>query len=126
MQRPRLNMNVIENNYTQIVNDLMNNNLFVCQLKDGVLVMIERQGTVLNSIMVNPMNYEENGITKWSFDFNGLEKMYMEVFSNNINIFYSVELGKNKMMDVFPSLTDALTCLKTGSNYGGYRLRKLN
>jgi len=125
--RPRLNTYILENEYEQIINTLKNDNLFVCQLEDGVLVMIEKQGKVLNGIMVSPKNYEENGITKWwSFDFDGLEKMYNEVFNDSQNKLYSVELGKHRMMDVFPSLTDALTCLKGGSNYKGYKLRKFN
>ena len=126
MARSRLNTYVLKNNYKEIINTLKNYNLFVCQLEDGVLVMIENQNNVLNGIMVNPKNYKENGVTTWSFDFIGLENMYNEIFCDNENILYSVEIGKHKITDVLSSLTDALTCLKTGSNYGGYRLRHFN
>jgi len=126
MARPRLNTYILKNNYDDIVNSLKSNQLFVCQLEDGVLVIIEKENNYLNGIMINPRNYKENGFTSWGFDFNGLENMYKEVFNDKKNTLYSVEIGKHKMMDVAPSLVDALTCLKTGSNYGGYRLRKFN
>jgi len=35
LKRPRLNMNILDNNYEQIINSLKKNRLFVCQLEDG-------------------------------------------------------------------------------------------
>ena len=126
MANPKLNTYVLKNNYEDIVNSLNRNQLFVCQLEDGVLVIIEKENNILNGIMINPRNYKENGFTSWGFDFNGLKNMYNEILSDNKNNLYSVDVGKHRMIDVAPSLVDALTCLKNGSNYGGYRLRKFN
>jgi len=124
-RRPRLNMDILNNDYKEINKSLNSKKLFVCQLEDGVLVMIEKQDNNLNAIMVNPHNYKNNGITRWIMDFNGLEKMYNEIFSDSENKFYSIDKGRVKVMDLFESLVDALTCLKFGDGYG-YRLRKLD
>ena len=126
MANPRLNTYILKNNYDDIVDSLNHNQLFVCQLEDGVLVIIEKEYNILNGIMINPRNYKKNGFTSWSFDFDGLKNMYKEILKDKKNTLYSVEIGKHRMMDVAPSLVDALTCLKNGSSYSGYRLRKLN
>lgn len=126
MIRPRLNTYILKNKYGQVLKTLNHNQLFVCQFEDGLLVAIENQNNFLDGIMINPRNYEENGVTRWSFDFDGLEKMYNEIFCDKKNTLYSIEIGEHSMIDVLPSLVNALTCLKTGNSYGGYRLRKLN
>jgi hypothetical protein len=127
MTRPRLNTYILKNDFNQIVKSLKSNNLFVCQLEDGVLVAIERDNNFLNGIMINPKNYEKNGFTRWNFDFDGLKNMYEEILNDKKNTLYNVEIGEHRMIDVLPSLTDALTCLKNNSNYyKGYRLRKFN
>ena len=121
-KRPRLNMDILNNDYKEIIKSLKNDRLFVCQLEDGVLVMIEKQDNNLKSIMVNPHNYKIKGVTTWVMDFDGLKSMYDEVFNNNENKFYSIEKGRVKVEDLFISLVDALTCLKFGDG-NGYRLR---
>ncbi len=77
-------------------------------------------------MMINPRNYKTNGFTSWTFNFDTLEGMYHEVLNNKENNFYSVEIGELTMRDVCFSLVDALYCLKTSKNHGGYRIRKLN
>lgn len=124
--RPRLTTHTLENDYKQIVKSLKKNNLFACQLEDGVLVTVKKNGNNLDCIMINPRNYKTNGFTSWTFDFDGLENMYKEVFCNKENNFFSVEIGEFSMRDVCFSLADSLYCLKIGEDYGGYKMRKLN
>jgi len=125
LKRPRLNMDILNNDYKEIIKSLKKNRLFVCQLEDGVLVMIEKQDNNLKSIMVNPHNYKIKGVTTWAMDFDGLKNMHDEVFNDNENKFYSIEKGRVKIEDLFVSLVDALTCLKFGDG-NGYRLRKVD
>lgn len=126
MTRPRLNMNILGNDFNQIVDILNKNNLFACQLEDGVVVIVKKYRDNLDGIMINPKNYKTKGFTSWTFDFDGLEEMYKKMLSDKENNFYSVDIGEFAMRDVCFSLVDSLYCLKTGKNYGGYRIRKLN
>jgi hypothetical protein len=126
MSRPRLNMTILENNYKLISEYLNKNELLACQMDEGVTVFMELNNGNIDCIMANPRYYKINGVTTWTMRFEELKKMYKEVLGNNKYKVYAVDKQNHKMREVFESLLEALMCMKTGSNYGGYRMRKLD
>ena len=76
--------------------------------------------------MANPHYYKTNDITTWTMGFEELKKMYKEVLSNNKYSIFAVEKLNFKMRDIFEGLLEALMCMKSGGNYGNYRMRKLD
>lgn len=127
-KRPRLNINFVENNYQDIIKRLNDNDMLAIQFKeDGVTVYIEKLDNIYDCIMVNPHNYKVNGITAWKMKDDELLKMYNELFNSiEYEIFAVQKSSLLRIREIFEGVTEALMCLKTGSNYGGYRLRSLD
>ena len=126
-KRPKLNIIEIKNSYSDIIGYLNKNDSFACQFEDGVTVHIEKIGDYFDGIMVNPHNYKKNGITTWRYKEPEFLQMYNEVLKNNGYKFFAVEKGESlRIRTIFESVTEALMCLKTGKNYGDYRMRQLD
>jgi hypothetical protein len=128
IKRPRLNINLVQNNYSDITKHLDNNDMLACQFKeDGTTVYIEKLDNIYDCIMVNPHNYKTNGITAWQMKYDGLLKMYNELFGSIEYELFAVQKGSLlRIREIFEGVTEALMCLKTGKNYGDYRMRKLD
>jgi len=128
IKRPRLNLNFVENNYSDIVKHLNNNDMLAIQFKeDGVTVYIEKLDNIYDCIMVNPHNYKVNGVTAWQMKDDDLLKMYDKLFNSIEYEIFAVEKGSLlRIRDIFEGMMDALMCLRDGKSYGGYRLRELD
>ena len=126
IKRPRLNINLVQNNYSDVIEHLNNNDMLAFQFKeDGVTVYIEKLDDVYDCIMVNPHNYKINGITAWKMKESDLLKMYNELFGSIEYEIFAVQKGSLlRIREIFEGVTEALMCLKTGKNYGDYRMRK--
>jgi len=128
IKRPRLNLNFVENNYSDIVKHLNNNDMLTIQFKeDGVTVYIEKLDNIYDCIMVNPHNYKSNGVTAWQMKEDDLLKMYDKLFNGIEYEIFAVEKGSLlRIRDIFEGMMDALMCLRDGKSYGGYKLRQLD
>jgi len=128
IKRPRLNLNFVENNYSDVTKHLNNNDMLVIQFKeDGVTVYIEKLDNIYDCIMVNPHNYKVNGVTAWQMKEDDLKLMYDKLFNSIEYEIFAVEKGSLlRIRDIFEGMMDALMCLRDGKSYGGYRLRQLD
>lgn len=128
VKRPRLNINFVENNYQDVIKHLNDNDMLAIQFKeDGVTVYIEKLDNIYDCIMVNPHNYKVNGVTAWQMKDDELLKMYNALFSGIEYEIFAVQKGSLlRIREIFEGVTEALMCLKTGNNYGAYRLRSLD
>jgi hypothetical protein len=128
IKRPRLTINSVENNYSDLIKHLNDNDMLACQFKeDGVTVYIEKLDSIYDCIMVNPHNYKINGVTAWQMKNDDLLKMYNELFSSIEYELFVVQKGSLiRIREIFEGVTEALMCLRTGKNYGDYRIRKLD
>lgn len=127
-KRPRLNINLVQNNYSDVIKHLNDNDMLAIQFKkDGVTVYIEKLNNVYDCIMVNPHNYRVNGVVAWQMKQDNLMKMYNELFNSIEYEIFVVQKGSLlRIREIFEGVTEALMCLKTGKNYGNYRLRSLD
>ena len=128
IKRPRLNINLVQNNYSDVIEHLNNNDMLAFQSKeDGVTVYIEKLDDVYDCIMVDPCDYKINGITAWQMKEDDFVKMYNELFDSIEYEAFAVQKGSMlRIREIFEGVTEALMCLKTGKNYGDYRMRKMD
>jgi len=128
IKRPRLNLNFVENNYSDVTKHLNNNDMLVIQFKeDGVTVYIEKLDNIYDCIMVNPHNYKVNGVTAWQMKEDDLHGMYDKLFGSIEYEIFAIQKGSLlRIREIFEGAMDALMCLRDGKSYGGYRLRQLD
>ena len=125
MKRPRLNIEILDDNFDGFIKVLNKNEIFISQFDDGYIVMAEKDNQgLLTTFMINPQTYKQESIRVARLDFEDLRNMHKELFSQFNCKYYNAEKLNHKMSELFVGLVDALTCLQTGNPYGGYRIRK--
>jgi len=127
-KRPRLNLNFVKNNYSDVIKHLNDNDMLAIQFKeDEVTVYIEKLDNIYDCIMVNPHNYKSNGVTAWQMKDDDLLKMYNALFGSIEYEIFAIQKGSLlRIREIFEGTMDALMCLRDGKSYGGYRLRQLD
>lgn len=127
-KRPRLNLNFVENNYSDVVKHLNDNDMLAIQFKeDGVTVYIEKLDNIYDCIMVNPHNYKSRGVTAWQMKDDELKLMYDKLFDSIEYEIFAIQKGNLlRIREIFEGTMDALMCLRDGKSYDGYRLRLMD
>lgn len=121
MKRPRLNMFILEKNYEDIQKCLKDNKIFICQFEQGTCVFVDKE---YNFIMYNPHSEQ---ITRTQINKEGLLHIFNNVLMADPDYkFFEIETDGHSIDELFVGATEALMCLKSDSNFGDYRVRKLH